>query len=152
MNIYFFLFKKITYSKLLNLGPQWRLMLTAELFCVPLAYPPALLVFSQCHSIVSCFYIVLHLIFLFNNQNYRTFCDVVLIRHRIQYIIEEKWNRKKQVKIAALSFLRGSQLLIKDVKWPIRSVPATFWPEDLWNGVTRVGGREGGNHFQLLLE
>lgn len=62
--------------------------------------------------------IVLHFMFLSNNQNWRSFRDVVLIGHKIKYIIKEKRNRKKLVKIAALSFLLGSQLLITDAKCP----------------------------------
>lgn len=42
--------------------------------------------------------------FLSNNPNEKAFCDVVLIEHKIKYIIKEKWNWKKQIKIAAQSF------------------------------------------------
>lgn len=145
-NVYFFLLKKRTYPEL-NLGPQWRRMLKVWLFSAPLtSYPPfALLVFRHCDSAVIFCHTVLHLMLLFNNPNYRAFYDVVLIKHKIKYVVKKKWNRKKQVKIATQSFPLGSHLLIKDAKRPSQSVLDTFSPEDLWNGVA-------GSPFQVLLE
>ena len=91
---------------------------------------------------------------LFNNPNEIVFFDVVLVGHKIKYIIKEKWNWKKHENLQPWVFY---WVTFADKTWKKKKnaqADQSWLPFDLKiyeMGWIRVGGRGVRKHFQLLL-